>query len=156
MDLYGIVKTLHIVSAAILFGTGIGIAFFFFSAHRGGDLASRYFAARATVLADFLFTLPAIVVQPVTGFWLIYRNGWDWSEAWLVATYLLYLVAGLCWLPVVWIQLRLRSMLRHAVAANAPLPDAYIRLFRLWFVLGWPAFFGLVAIFFLMVLRPTW
>jgi uncharacterized membrane protein len=155
-DLYSIVKTIHIVSATILFGTGLGIAFFFFSAHRGGDLAARLFAARTTVIADFVFTLPAAIVQPVSGFWLIYLSGTSGTDAWLVATYVLYAVAALCWLPVVWIQIRLSRMLRRAAATGAPLPAAYERSFRWWFALGWPAFIGLVVVFFLMVMKPTW
>ena len=156
MDAYAIVKSVHIISAAILFGTGVGIAFFFYSAHRSNELAARYFAARTTVLADFVFTLPAAIVQPVTGFWLISLSGLPWSQPWLVATYVLYMVAGLCWLPVVWIQIRLKRMLQHAVAAREALPLTYDRLFRLWSLLGWPAFVGLAIVFFLMVLKPTW
>lgn len=101
MDVYVIIKTMHIISAAVLFGTGLGIAFFFFFANRDTDLATRFFAARMTVLADFLFTLPAVILQPLTGFWLIYHAGYGWSETWLVATYIIYIIAGLCWLPVV-------------------------------------------------------
>jgi uncharacterized membrane protein len=156
-DLYSIVKTVHIIGATILFGTGLGIAFFFFSAHRnGGELAARLFAARTTVIADFAFTLPAAIAQPLTGIWLIYLAGLRGTEAWLVATYALYIVAGLCWLPVVWIQIRLRTMLRHAQATGTPPPDSYRRLYRWWFALGWPAFIGLTIVFFLMVLKPTW
>ncbi len=156
VDLYAIVKTLHIVSATVLFGTGLGIAFFFFCAQRGSwPLAARLFAARTTVIADFAFTLPAVIVQPVTGAWLIYLTGLTGMEPWLVATYVLYLVAGICWVPVVWIQTRLHAMLRDAATTDAPLPGRYERLFRLWFALGWPAFFGLPIVFFLMVLKPT-
>ena len=101
VDHYPIIKTLHILSATVLFGTGLGTAFFFVCANRGGDLAVRFFAARTTVLADFIFTLPAVILQPVTGFWLVHRAGYGWQEAWLLMTYGLYLLAGLCWIPVV-------------------------------------------------------
>lgn len=155
-DLYSVVKTAHIVSATILFGTGLGIAFFFFMAHRGDrTLPARLFAARTTVIADFAFTLPAVIVQPVTGVWLIYFAGFRGTETWLVATYVLYVVAGVCWLPVVWIQIRLGAMLREAIATGRPLPESYRFLFRWWFALGWPAFIALIVIFFLMVLKPS-
>jgi len=155
VDLYAIVKTVHIVSAAILFGTGLGIAFFFWSAQRRGDLAARYFTARITVLADFVFTLPAVMIQPISGAWLIAETGFDWRAPWLVASYAFYLLAGACWLPVLWIQRDLRSMLQDAAERNIPLPPRFQRRFRLWFILGWPAFLGLVAVFFLMVAKPS-
>ncbi len=154
MDEYAVVKTIHILSATILFGTGIGTAFFFWRAHAPGNEAGRLAAARATVLADWVFTTPAVLLQPVTGAWLIHRAGVPWNDLWLAASYLLYLLAALCWLPVVAIQLRMKRMLERA-AAGEPLDEyLYRRLFRLWFVLGWPAFGSLVVIFFLMVLKP--
>jgi uncharacterized membrane protein len=120
------------------------------------EAAARYFAARTTVLADFLFTLPAVILQPVTGFWLIVHSGFRWNEPWLIATYALYLVAGVCWVPVVFIQIRLKALLQADVATTgAPSADC-LKLFRWWFLLGWPAFIGLVLMFFLMVLKPTW
>lgn len=155
MDSYSVIKTIHIISGTILFGTGFGIAFFFFCAHRNTDLTTRFFAARTTVLADFIFTLPAVILQLLTGFWLIHHAGYGWSENWLVATYIIYIIAGLCWLPVVWIQIRLKTILKNCIKARKSLPDSYCRLFRLWFALGWPAFAGLVAVFFLMVVKPA-
>ena len=98
MTLYLVVKTLHIISAAILFGTGAGIAFYHLAAHRADPLARR-FVARLTVRADFLFTLPAVVAQPVTGAWLIREAGFDPVDYWLVCSYALYLLAGACWIP---------------------------------------------------------
>ena len=133
-----------------------GFAFFFFQANKEKDLAARYFAARATVLADFIFTLPAVIIQPLTGFWLIYHSGFAWTSPWLVATYILYVAVGLCWLPVVAIQISLKVILRNCIQSNTPLPDSYERLFRLWFLLGWPAFVGLILVFFLMVAKPLW
>ncbi|HEU0118587.1 MAG TPA: DUF2269 domain-containing protein [Alphaproteobacteria bacterium] len=156
MDIYFVVKTIHIISATILFGTGLGIAFFFFCANKEIDLAARFFAARATVLADFIFTFPAVVLQPLTGFWLIDHSGYSLREPWLIATYAIYIIAGLCWLPVVWIQIELKKILAEWLATKQALPDSYHRLFRLWFLLGWPAFIGLIIVFFLMVLKPTW
>ncbi len=154
MDAYQVVKTLHIISATVLFGTGIGIAFFMFRSHFAADLEAKLFATRTTVVADYLFTAPAAILQPATGVWLIWHGGFGWAEAWLVATYAIYVVAGLCWLPVVWIQARLRNMAAASAASRQPLPPAYDRLFRIWFALGWPAFIGLVIVFFLMVIKP--
>lgn len=154
MDSYLFVKTVHILSAVVLFGTGLGTAFFFWSARHADD-AARLYAARTTVRADFLFILPAVIVQPLTGAWLVWRGGFDWTDLWLAATYGLYLLAGLCWVPVVWIQLRMARM-TEAKIAGAPFDAAlYRRLWRLWFALGWPAFGGLVIVFFLMVAKPA-
>lgn len=155
MDWYLTVKTLHILSATVLFGTGLGIAFFMVRSWFTDNLHERHFASRTTVLADTVFTLPAVVIQPVTGAWLVWAGGFDWTESWLVATYGLYILAGACWLPVVWLQLRMRGTVRDAVSAGTDLPPSFRRLFRLWMLLGWPAFLGLVVVFFLMVMKPV-
>lgn len=156
MEPYLLMKTLHILSATVLFGTGAGTAFFMLSGMRSPVPAARRFAAATTVRADFLFTLPAGIVQPLSGAWLIWRGGFDWTDKWLVATYGLYLLAFACWVPVVAVQLRIRRML-DAEAAGAPLDAAALaRLVRWWFALGWPAFGGLVVIFYLMVAKPSW
>ncbi len=154
MDAYSVIKTVHILSATVLFGTGLGIAFFMVRSHFTEDLREKFFAVRTTVLADYVFTLPAVVLQPLSGAWLVHSGGHDPQAPWLMATYGLYGLAGLCWLPVVWIQIRLKHMLKTCVDTNAPLPDHYARLFKIWFILGWPAFLGLVIIFFLMVMKP--
>lgn len=155
MDLYFIIKTLHIISATIMFGTGLGIAFFMLCSHFTESVQEKFFAVRHTVLADSLFTAPAVVLQPLTGFWLIAQGGYSWTDLWLVMTYVLYGIAGACWLPVVWIQIRLKNMLMHSVQTGTALPASYYKLFRVWFILGWPAFIGLVIIFFLMVFKPS-
>jgi len=155
MDIYFVVKTLHILSSTILFGTGIGIAFFMFRSYFTDDLQEKLYASRNTVLADYIFTFPAVIVQPLTGFWLVWQSGYDWMSMWLFATYVIYIIAGLCWLPVVWIQIQLKKMVIHSMGSGAELPARYNKLFKLWFLLGWPAFIGLVAVFFLMVIKPV-
>lgn len=155
MDWFATIKTLHIISATILFGTGLGVAFFMFRSRFTDDIHEKLYAARNTVLADYLFTFPAAILQPLTGLWLINAAGYAWDELWLLVTYGLYLLAAACWLPVVWIQIQLKTMLIAASESGSPLPDRYNRLFRIWFTLGWPAFIGLVVIFFLMVTKPT-
>ncbi|HUE79710.1 MAG TPA: DUF2269 domain-containing protein [Sphingomicrobium sp.] len=154
-DSYLLVKVVHIISATVLFGTGLGTAFFFWSS-RHADVATRLFAARTTVRADMLFTLPAVVLQPLTGAWLVIYGGFDWTDSWLVATYGLYLLVGLCWLPVVWIQFRMMRMLEAKAAGLKFDADRFEWLRRTWFALGWPAFGGLVVVFYLMVAKPVW
>ena len=154
MSLYLIVKTLHIISSTVLFGTGLGIAFFMFRARFTADLNQRLYAARNTVLADTLFTFPAGMAQPLSGVWLAIHAGFRLTDLWLAAAIGLYLVAGACWLPVVWIQLELRNMLEQSEQSGLPLPPRYQRLFNWWFLLGWPAFAALLSIFYLMVAKP--
>jgi uncharacterized membrane protein len=154
-DSYSLVKALHILSATVLFGTGLGTAFFFWSSRNSND-AARLFAARTTVQADFLFTLPAVVLQPLTGVWLIRTGGLDGSDKWLVFSYGLFLLAGLCWLPVVWLQISMRRMLEAKMDGEPFDESRFNRMRRLWFALGWPAFGGLIVVFLLMVAKPSW
>ncbi|MGH7153046.1 MAG: DUF2269 family protein [Acetobacteraceae bacterium] len=156
MDLYPLVKTLHIVSATIVFGTGIGIANFMFFGHRSSLPGDRALATRPTVKADFLFTLPSVIVQPASGAWLVWHGGFIWNDYWLVMTYGPYLLAGACWVPVVIIQIRMKMMLEDQLRGAVFNEAAYNRLFRTWFYLGWPAFGSLLVIFWLMVTKPTW
>ena len=145
----------HVLSAAVLFGTGLGIAFFMVWAHRTRDAATVAAVSRIVVVADFLFTATAVVVQPLTGVALALARGWSLSEPWLLATYALYAFIGACWLPVVAMQVRMARLAREAAAAGLPLPDAYHRLYRVWFTLGWPAFAAVIAIYALMLTRPA-
>lgn len=156
MDLYLLVKTLHIISATIVFGTGIGIASFMFFGHHSDSTQERAFAARMTVKADFLFTLPSVIVQPMSGAWLIWQGGFQWDDHWLLLTYGFYLLAGACWVPVVLIQMRMKTMLEAKLRGEAFNEASYNRLFRVWFALGWPALGGLIVIFWLMVTKSTW
>ncbi len=155
MTAYLLLKTVHVLSATILFGTGIGIAFFFLMGMRSGDPASGWFAARTTAIADMIFTLTAGIVQPLTGFGLIHMAGWDPWAPWLVWTYAIYIVALACWLPVVWLQLRIRDMCGARLRGEAVDEAKLRRYFHSWFILGWPAFIGLVGVFWLMVAKPA-
>lgn len=155
MSSYLLVKTVHILSATVLFGTGLGIAFFFWMGGRAGDDRAAWFAARATVIADFVFTTSAGVMQPATGAWLVWQGGFDPGARWLVLTYALYLLAGACWLPVVWLQLRIRDQLAAKLTGGDFDPALHAHYRRWWFVLGWPAFLGLVVIVHLMVTKPV-
>lgn len=155
MDLYLVLKTLHIISSTIVFGTGAGIAFFMLRSWFSNSVQEKLFAAKNTVLADYLFTFPAVIIQPLSGIALVYMAGFDWGAYWLVATYVIYIIAALCWLPVVWIQIQLKNMCVDASENGTELPERYNKLFKIWFLLGWPAFLGLVAVFYLMVAKPV-
>lgn len=155
MSSYLVLKWLHIVSSTILFGTGLGIAFFQWMTWRGGDVAAIARVTRLTVLADFVFTTPAVIVQLATGIALVRTLSLPWDSDWIVAALALYALTGACWLPVVAIQIRLARLAAAAHAQGAPLPPEFARAMRTWFVLGWPAFLAVLAIFWLMVRKAV-
>ncbi len=150
-----VLRWLHVIGAAVLFGTGAGIAFFMLMAHCSGRVAIIAHTARIVVIADMLFTATAAVAQPITGALLAHRMGWPLTEGWIVLSFALYLFVGACWLPVVWIQTRMRDLALAAEREAGALPDAYQRLFRIWFALGIPAFLAMLAILWLMLARPA-
>jgi uncharacterized membrane protein len=152
---YAALLFVHIIGAAVLLGTGAGIAFFMLMAHRTGDAKIVAAVARIVVIADFLFTASAVVVQPVTGVLLARTIGYPLSSGWIMLSIVLYLVTGAFWLPVVWMQVRMRELARNAARAGAALPAAYHRLFRVWFAFGFPAFAAVLAIFWLMITKPA-
>ena len=154
IDVYLLVKVVHILSSTVLFGTGLGTAFFMWQANRSNDIAAFAVTARHVVIADWLFTTPAMIAQPVTGLWLVFDGGYRLTEGWLVLSVALFVLAGACWLPVVWLQIRMRNLAAAARAAGESLPPLFHRHMRVWFALGWPAFFAILVIFFLMVLKP--
>lgn len=155
MNAYLALKTLHIISAALLFGTGLGTAFFMWFTHRAGDLRAIATAARLTVRADYWFTLPAVIVQPLSGFAMLHMAGLDWRLPWIEASLALYLLAGACWIPVVVLQRNVRNLAAAALRAGTPLPSAYRRAMRWWFWLGWPAFSAVLLAYWLMVAKPA-
>jgi uncharacterized membrane protein len=155
MELIFVYKLIHLLGASVLFGTGLGIAFFMFMANRTGHAGVIAVTARFVVIADFIFTATAVVVQPLSGFALASAIGIEpFEENWIVLSIVLYILVGLCWLPVVFIQIRMRNLAQDAAVNAKPLPDEYRRLYRVWFWLGWPAFAGVIAIFVLMIWQP--
>ncbi|MBL0162730.1 MAG: DUF2269 domain-containing protein [Xanthomonadales bacterium] len=149
------VKWLHILSSTLLFGTGLGIAFFMWVAHRRGDPRVIAETTRSVVIADACFTAPAVVIQLFSGLWLIHRLEIDLSSLWIKATLILFVLIGACWLPVLWLQLRARNLAREAMTSGLPLSAQYQRVMRWWFWLGWPAFLSVMVIFWLMVMKPS-
>ncbi len=155
MSAYLVVKWLHVLSSTILFGTGIGSAFYMLVAVLRGEPRHVLFVTRYVVLADWLFTTPAVIVQPLTGFWLVHLARIPVDSFWIAASIGLYLLAGACWLPVVWMQIRMREMARVAVERGTPLPPRCARYFGAWVALGIVAFLALVVVFLLMVSKPV-
>lgn len=152
---YLLLKWVHIVSSTILFGTGVGSAFYMFVANRGRDVPSVAFASRYVVLADWLFTTPAIIVQLLTGLALAHVAGYALTDFWILTSLMLYFFAGACWLPVVWMQIRMRDIAADCLANGTPLPDAYHRFARWWTILGCLAFPAVMVVFYLMVFKPN-
>lgn len=154
MTTYFLLKYVHVIGASVLLGTGAGIAFFMLRAHLAGDVAGIAAVSRIVVVADYLFTATAVVLQPVTGIALASIRGYALTDGWVMLSLLLYAFVGAFWLPVVWMQVRMRNLAQQALADNTPLPRQYHRLFWSWFAFGFPAFGGVLAIFWLMIRRP--
>jgi uncharacterized membrane protein len=152
---YLVLKYLHVIGAVVILGTGSGIAFFMLMAHLSRDVAFVARTAAVVVRADALFTATAVAVQPLTGYLLLRKTGLVWTEGWMIAALVLYAVAGAFWLPVVWMQARMRDLARAAAAKGEPLPPTYHRLFRLWFTFGFPGFGSVLAIIWLMIAKPS-
>ena len=155
MSSYFILKAIHIASAAVLFGTGLGIAFFKWITDRTGNLSAIRVVSEKVVLADWLFTLPAIIVQALTGWALARLMGYPLWHGWLAWSIALFLLAGACWIPVVWLQIRMRNLARASEREGNPLPPSYRATARAWFWLGVPAFAAVVLVFWLMVAKPS-
>lgn len=155
MTLYFLVKYLHLLGAIVILGTGTGIAFFMLMAHRSGEAAFIARTAGVVVIADMLFTLSAVLLQPVTGGALMWLTSTALSERWLVAALVLYVVAGLFWVPVIFMQIELRDLARAAAATAQPLPARYFLVFRRWFLCGIPGFGSVMAILWLMIAKPS-
>ncbi|HLU77744.1 MAG TPA: DUF2269 domain-containing protein [Burkholderiales bacterium] len=150
---YLIVKWLHILSSTLLFGTGLGSAFYMYFTNRTRNVEAMAIVTRKVVAADFLFTTPTAILQPLTGFWLVQLAGFPLTAPWILWSVVLYVIAGACWLPVVWIQLRMAKLAEAAAAARQPVSAEYWRLHAVWVLLGVPAFIAFIGIFYLMVVK---
>ncbi len=153
--IYLLIKTLHILSSVLMVGTGFGSAFYLFFIHRQANLASIAQVSRLVVKADWWFTTPAIIIQPLSGAAMLYMAGYPLNSLWIWLSAVLYLLAGACWLPVVWLQIRLRDMAALALAENSALPALYWRYARYWEWLGYPAFTAMLIVYGLMVFKPV-
>jgi uncharacterized membrane protein len=154
MMLFFVIEYLHVLGAIVILGTGAGIAFFMLMAHRSRDVALIAHTAAIAVIADMLFTLTAVLLQPVTGYVLMLLSSTSFTERWLQASLGLYVVAGLFWVPVIFMQIEMRDLAREAATKDWPLPLRYFALFRRWFLFGIPGFGSVMAILWLMIAKP--
>lgn len=152
---YLVVKWLHILSSTFLFGTGIGSAFYMLFTSLSRDVRAIAVVSRHVVLADWIFTTTTVIIQPLTGMYLIHLAGFPWTSRWIMWSIALYALAGACWLPVVWIQIKMRDMAQVAARDGTELPQQYWRYLRIWTLLGIPAFIAMVLVFWLMVSKPV-
>ena len=150
---YASLKTLHILSMVLLFGTGLGSAFYKWMADHSGNIAHIAATNRHVVLADWIFTTPTVIFQPISGLWMVYLLELPLTTPWIAVSLFLFVLAGLCWLPVVWLQIRMHKISEEAVASESSLPENYWRMARLWFWLGIPAFTSMVLVVMLMVFK---
>jgi len=154
MNTYLILKCLHILSSVLMVGTGFGSAFYMYFVNRSDSVEAQAIVSRLVVRADWWFTTPTVLLQPASGLVLAHMAGWPLNSSWIVCALALYALAGLCWLPVVFLQLRMAKMAEQAWREGTPLPQAYRRAARWWTALGVPAFAAMVAVYYLMVAKP--
>jgi uncharacterized membrane protein len=152
--LYLAIEYLHVLGAIVILGTGTGIAFFMLMAHRSADAAFIAKTAEVVVIADFIFTLSAVLLQPVTGGLLMWLSSTSITEGWLMTSLVLYAIAGAFWVPVVFMQMEMRDIARKTAADGAPMPARYFTLFRRWFLFGIPGFGSVMLILWLMIAKP--
>lgn len=150
---YTALKTLHILSMVLLFGTGLGSAFYKWMADRSGNVAHIAVTNRHVVLADWIFTTPTVIFQPISGLWMVYLLDLPLTTPWIATSLSLFVLAGVCWLPVVWLQIRMQKIAAIAAMESSPLPALYWRMARWWFWLGVPAFISMVLVVTLMVFK---
>lgn len=153
MDSYFLLKLIHIICAVVLVGTGVGIAFFLFMANRSNNVQAIAVTTRHVVLADWIFTTPAIIVQLISGILLMLELDYSFSSSWFLTVLALFVIVGICWLPVVYIQYLLRAVAEQAVATGALSPK-FKTLMRLWTTLGIAALITILVIFWLMIFKP--
>ena len=149
-----IAKYLHVLSSTFLFGTGVGTAFYLFFISRTRDPKVVAVVAKYVVIADWLFTSTTIVFQPLSGVYLAHRLGIPLTAPWLLWSIMLFVIAALCWLPVVWLQMRLRDIAVEAAESGRELPVSYFAHLGSWAALGVPALISFLVIFYLMVAKP--
>jgi len=150
---YMTLKTIHILSMVLLFGTGLGSAFYKWMADRSGNVEHIAVTNRHVVFADWIFTTPTVILQPVTGLWMVYLTGMSLTTPWIMASLGLYILAGICWLPVVWLQIKMRNIANEAALHKTELPATYWKMARYWFCLGIPAFIAMVLVVIMMVYK---
>jgi uncharacterized membrane protein len=153
--MYLTIKWLHILSSVVLVGTGFGSAYYMYFTNRSKDLGAQAIVAALVVRADGWFTSPTVILQPATGLLLAHMAGLPLSTPWLMASLVLFVLAGACWLPVVWLQIRMAAMVKEAMRAESELPNLFWRYARWWEWLGYPAFLAMVAAFYLMIAKPV-
>jgi uncharacterized membrane protein len=155
MNTYLLIKWAHILSSVLMVGTGMGSAFYMFFTNRSGSVAAQAVVSKLVVRADWWFTTPTVIIQPISGIAMVHMAGWPLTSPWLMASMALYVLAGACWLPVVWLQLRMARLAAQAHEQGTAMPERYWRDARLWEALGYPAFAAMAVVFFLMVNKPA-
>jgi uncharacterized membrane protein len=153
--LYAWIKIIHVISAAVLFGTGMGTAFYMFYVNRQKDIRLIAMATKQVVFVDWVFTGTSGVIQFFSGMWLIYLKGYSPTALWLMGAMIGYVIASACWVPVVYLQIRCRDLAFEALKNNTSLNEKYDRYYKIWWILGIPAFLSLMVVFYLMANRPV-
>ena len=153
MEYYFILKLIHVISATVILGTGSGIAFFMLMAYLNKDIATLINTSRFVVLADWLFTMPAVIVQFTTGLLLMYILNYSFQSLWFYWVMGLFIFVGLCWLPVLYLQYQFKNI-AYSLKPTDSIPSQFHRYMKLWIILGIFGFSGVLVIFYFMIFKP--
>ena len=155
IDLILAIKFIHLLAAAAMFGTWLGIAGFMLLAYRSGNPSVVALVAQFAVRLELFVVAPALALQPISGFPLAWAIGLTpLNEYWIDVALILYVAVVAAWLVSLRIEIGLRNMARQAALGRGTLADNYPRLFRIWFALATIILAAMVAIILLMVWQP--
>lgn len=146
---YLTLKIIHILSATIMIGTGLGSAFYLFVSYKTALFTTVKDVLKIVIIADLIFTTPSVIVQLVTGLMLADRLNLTNTRWYWVVLSISFLVLVL-WLGAVVIQYRLKRI----IIDKKSLPALFDKLMSIWFYLGVPSFGLAIFLYYLMIYKP--
>lgn len=155
IDVILIVKFVHVLAAAAMYGTWLGAACFMAMALRSANPSVAALVAQFSVRIELFVVAPALALQPIAGFPLAWAIGLSpLNEFWIVVSLVLYVAVVVLWIVALRIEIRVRDIAREAALERKPLSAAYPRLVRIWLALAGIIFVSFTALMLLMVWQP--
>jgi uncharacterized membrane protein len=155
LDLILAIKFVHLVGAAAMLGTWLGVAIFMLLAHRSDNPSVVAVTSRFAVTVQLRVMIAAVAIQPISGFALAGAIGVSpVGEFWLVLSLPIYALIVAAWIVALRTEIRIRDLTRQAALDSVPLSEPYRALFRRYSAFTWPALAGTVVLFLLMTWQP--